>query len=528
MEGRIKKILGETWSELGKKLNQYRHIIAVTLMIAIGILGFFAIYGTLEDSDSFISSYYTILWYGLVLVVIALYILIFIKKIKIENIFLVAILAFGILYLFIITPYSKPDEEVHINYTYHFSNKLLGIKEQDKNYIYKRQEDIDVRRKMDNYPSKETYEAIYEGIFGEAGDTTLVGINWEVPSSLNPLLYGPSTIGVSVARICNLNGYWLLFLGSYFNLLTYALLVYFGMKKLPFGKILLFLIATLPMSIQQAVSFSIDPVVSGIVIFFVCYCLYLIYDKDKIQKKDIIITLLFALLTSLGKGGVYGILAALVLLVPRKKFFRKSTFYLWVAGCFSLVVVGFIVMNLAAFTSTSGIGTTEKVLTWIDAPGYTMSDVLGDLKHVAQVYVGTFFERSGFYIESFIGEPLGALNISIGKIFIYLYFLLLCLAAFREEKKPQFILFGQKVFISLLCLGSVMLILLSMLVDWTPKYYVFIEGVQGRYFLPLGLPIFLLLRNSQLVYKKYNAYFFKGAFMILQFLIVCSLIYRLM
>ena len=53
-----------------------------------------------------------------------------------------------------------------------------------------------------------------------------------------------------------------------------------------------------------------------------------------------------------------------------------------------------------------------------------------------------------------------------------------------------------------LCLGSTGLILLGMLLQWTPMGYVSIEGVQGRYFLPF-LPVLLMaLKNDTIVLTK--------------------------
>ncbi len=46
-----------------------------------------------------------------------------------------------------------------------------------------------------------------------------------------------------------------------------------------------------------------------------------------------------------------------------------------------------------------------------------------------------------------------------------------------------------------LCLGSTGLILLGMLLQWTPMGHVSIEGVQGRYFLPFMLILLTVCRN---------------------------------
>ena len=49
---------------------------------------------------------------------------------------------------------------------------------------------------------------------------------------------------------------------------------------------------------------------------------------------------------------------------------------------------------------------------------------------------------------------------------------------------------------------SFMLILLSMWLFWTPISSIVIEGVQGRYFIPVLLLIVLLLKNKILIINK--------------------------
>ena len=55
------------------------------------------------------------------------------------------------------------------------------------------------------------------------------------------------------------------------------------------------------------------------------------------------------------------------------------------------------------------------------------------------------------------------------------------------------------VFICLACTG---IILAGMLLTWTPKDYISIEGVQGRYFIPFMPALSLTGRNSRLMYEK--------------------------
>ena len=48
----------------------------------------------------------------------------------------------------------------------------------------------------------------------------------------------------------------------------------------------------------------------------------------------------------------------------------------------------------------------------------------------------------------------------------------------------------------------IFLILLSMLIAWTPISSQFIEGVSGRYFIPVMLPILSVLQNNKISVKS--------------------------
>ena len=82
--------------------------------------------------------------------------------------------------------------------------------------------------------------------------------------------------------------------------------------------------------------------------------------------------------------------------------------------------------------------------------------------------------------------------------FLILFIFAMCKV--RGEK--QYVTGGQKWWIALVCLLSVGMILMGMLLTWTPFGYVSIEGVQGRYFTPLLLLLSLLGRNNSVLLNQ--------------------------
>ncbi len=80
---------------------------------------------------------------------------------------------------------------------------------------------------------------------------------------------------------------------------------------------------------------------------------------------------------------------------------------------------------------------------------------------------------------------------------------------------------GQKLWILVLIFLSVVLVLTSMFLGWTPRGYTYITGIQGRYFLPLLPFLLILLFDRNLTIGKD---FRKGAFYVECFISIYSLI----
>ena len=89
------------------------------------------------------------------------------------------------------------------------------------------------------------------------------------------ILYLPAVLGMTLGRLLHLGTVPMLLLARWCSLLFFAVMTYLGMKKLPFGKTTLFLLAILPMNLQQCTSFSYDAVITGVSFRYICWCISL-------------------------------------------------------------------------------------------------------------------------------------------------------------------------------------------------------------------------------------------------------------
>ncbi len=120
----------------------------------------------------------------------------------------------------------------------------------------------------------------------------------------------------------------------------------------------------------------------------------------------------------------------------------------------------------------------------------------------------TLYERINFYIKTFLGENLGALNITVREVDIWIIGILILFAPFLEKNEKML---NKKEKLLLICINIcvIILVLTGLYMGWTPVGADIIEGVQGRYFIPvLILPLlclintkkFLECKNTKLIY----------------------------
>ena len=97
---------------------------------------------------------------------------------------------------------------------------------------------------------------------------------------------------------------------------------------------------------------------------------------------------------------------------------------------------------------------------------------------------------------------MGWVEIEISEVIPMLFLLLLVLSVLKTREEPFYVKTWHKWCAGLICLACTGIILAGMLLTWTPRNYISIEGVQGRYFIPFLLALSLLGRNSRLMYEK--------------------------
>jgi len=428
-----------------------------------------------------------------------------VKRAKLETIFLVTILFFGLIYNVMLTPQMVPDEAKHIDMAYRYSNELLGYPSLGDTKCLKRADDEAIN--FTSSPSLKNYRNIYYGLFSKVSDNTMVEAQANSNIGGSFLLYAPAVLGMSLSRILHLGTVPMLLLSRYFNLCVFALFVWAGMKHLPFGKMTLFVLALLPINLQQCTSFSHDAIVHGILFFYGSLCLEAIFKEKQISVKQMFLMELMAMLLVYCKNGSYLPLVFLPLLIPKKNFQNFGKWYMGMAALLAIPILTFLMKHMqmvtgivetTASTSVVSTGNGTEYLT-----GYTIGYFLKEPLEFIYMMANTVFDKIGFYLESLVGYQLGWVEIETSMAVVILFWFLLFLTLCRTEEETVEIGKIQRFWMVFLCAGCMGLILMGMLLQWTPIGHVSIEGVQGRYFLPF-MPILLAACQNHLLVLKRN------------------------
>lgn len=411
---------------------------------------------------------------------------------KIENSYLFLIIGIGLIYIIIFPTGTEPDGRTHFASVYAESSELLGLKAVDsegKAILYEKGYDLYT------HPDRNSVVSVFEK-WNDTNYKTVESLEEASVIDVNIFLYFPQIIGVTLARFFSLNAFWVMYVGRILALLFYAFINWGALKLMPFGKMAIFLISFLPMSLELGTSYSYDGMLIALSFLSISYNFYLIYEKEIVNVKDwVILSVLCILLTNIKL--VYIFIPMLCLMIDKKKCIKKK------ACCAVVILSGVVSIIITQLNRVLSV--LSQTPTAVEGAGeyYSVSYVIRNLIKTIWIVYCTLEERMDFYFTSTLGNRLGWLEIQIPFIIVVLFFILIMVASIKGKTESAVIELRQRSFYILICAMTFMAIIATLMLSYTPFGSSLIEGVQGRYFLPF-LPILMisLMRNSYLALNK--------------------------
>lgn len=428
------------------------------------------------------------------------YIGLFLKPVRIEYLFLVIFVSMCFLFNLLIPAKLGPDEEAHLNSVYKIAERIEGWEAPADNLSL-----ITAEEKYNGLGVEETghdYYVKYYGWLASRSDNTALETHSFWGSQENPdLTYTPAAIGIVLGRAMHLSAAGIIVCGRIFAFIPVVLLLFYAIKRIPFGKEILFTITMLPTMLQESTTINADGIDIALSFALIAAVLRIIYgEKEKWRFLDYGILIFSMLILCRCKYGALVPLCMLPLLIfwEKKNVFRTISASLRTREGAEEVLVAAACLALPVVCTL--IGFFPLIHTTVNAYGetlwvthYTFSDILHDPLGILYLLGSTIYHKMDFYILSLSGAYLGWLNIVLPQYLTIIMLFIVLIASLPKESEHLLIPISRRTVLFLTALFGAAFAVGGMLIGWTDIGSDFIDGVQGRYFLPfLPLLIFAL------------------------------------
>lgn len=305
----------------------------------------------------------------------------------------------------------------------------------------------------------------------------------------SPFVYFPQILGMKVALLFTDHVRTCLQFSRGFAALTNLFLNILALRIIPSKfKSILFIALMFPMALQLSTTISPDGFTISIVFLFIALILNIV-ENNVITKKHIILISILCIFIAMNKL-VYLIIIGLIYLIQdecyrnnKEKILLK--YILPFLSCIFNLVWLFIARSYLNVATNPGVDSRLQLFYILEHP-----------IEYFQILWSTFMLNIYNYTLQMIGGSLGALNIPVQPI-VYLGFIaIICLhIAILNPNFSQ----GKNIIIASIIFIVIGLISTSLYIQWTPYKNSLINGIQGRYFIPI-FPLVLIF-ISNLIHK---------------------------
>ncbi len=373
----------------------------------------------------------------------------------------------------------------------------------------------------ENQPGSREEKALIEEFFNREGDYKNGNIH---PDPVTPAISIPAYGGQAlILKLCKGLGIpfgRMIRLGRLGNLLIYAAVMFFAIKKTPVGKAVMAVIGLLPTSIFMACVYSYDPAVTAwIYLSMACLLKEILTPDTKISWKSYGLILAAFVLGCCAKA-VYAPMILIGLLLPSSKFRDKRQRTVMRLG-FILVLFGllstFVLPVLLAPKATGDLrgGDTSEI--------GQMSYVLGNfIAYIQILFRNIFHQLPDFVLGKDIFSVQGHLAAS-GFTWLTGVLVVYTVATDTKTTAPERLSVWQKLWIFLMLGGAVLLVWTSMYISYTEPGMVTIAGVQGRYYMPILFLFYMLFNSRAIIARIENMWYHTGVLAVSSFILLATM-----
>jgi hypothetical protein len=299
-----------------------------------------------------------------------------------------------------------------------------------------------------------------------------------LPSYYSPLVYLPQAAGVGVARSLGLPVVAFAYAGRLANLAAFLALAWLALRSAPAHGTALLLVALLPMTIFMAASLSADAATNAIAFAWIGLVLRAASPGPPLRARASLALGLGAAALGLAKPGCV-VLAAMALAVPASRFRGRARR--------ALTLVAW-----AAAALVPGLLWSGYVSTLAPGPLVPEADPRAQLRWMAShpadfagVLVASLGAARRLWTASLIGV-LGHADTWLPRWLYSVHPLVLLGAGVADGGAASPLRGGRRALALATAVGTLLATLVLAYLGWNAVGGALIQGVQGRYFLPLA------------------------------------------
>jgi hypothetical protein len=402
---------------------------------------------------------------------------------RLEILFLLFALVFGIPMIVLIPPGAGYDEEDHLVRVWELSRLSLL-----PGQMSPREMQYPIAFRDFAYRQQGSSGVIDEEFWQKYGRSSLyadgiVRRELDTKSVYSPALLLPQAIAMRLVRD-RLPVLMVLYACRLAGLLSYLLLIWVAIRLIPFGKWLLMILALSPMALFQSATITPDTISNGIGFLFVAGTLRTAHEKG-IDWKDVAVLIVLIYLLFLAKLNLIPLVLLPFVLIPPARFIQRRAYVFLPAITLVLFLVEVVGWNLVAAARSNPLLANEadpsaQLSFVMSYPLSFLIVVIRDLMSNGWMYFQTWINGYGYYYWT---PPL---------VVSLLFLFALGAALVFDSSRAQL---DRKHRIALVPVfgAAYLATIASLYLTFTPVGSDEVLGVQGRYFVPLALLVLLAL-----------------------------------
>ena len=316
----------------------------------------------------------------------------------------------------------------------------------------------------------------------------------------NSVGYIPSAAALWLGRLLHLPVLWVYTMGRCANALFYVLATYAAIRIIPCKKVLLCVVGLLPGALFLAANYSYDSWVICMMYLLSSLVVRSITSKDGSVGIGQCAAMLAVGLLSIGPKAIYFLMLLIMLFIPSRKFASRDASCVFRFGVVAVTVIAASSFALPFVISGGEAYTDTRINQGVDPMGqlvWILQDPLSSASVLLGFVFGSYISPGTFEGLSYSFAYMGDFAFAPSCLSLLLVVVAACTDSDRVSNRLSKTCYG--VCTVGVVLASILLIVISLYLSFTPVGHNTVDGVQPRYLTPLVFPLLLFALNPRVI-----------------------------